>query len=70
MRIVFLEVALHPAVWSGGGLVKRRKTRVSAWEFAWVPGPVGLWRHGSVVDLVLKLVVLMLVSGRILSDSW
>ena len=30
------------------GLVKTRKTRVSAWEFAWVPGPVGLWRHGSV----------------------
>ena len=28
--------------------VKRRKTRVSAWECAWVPGPVGLWRHGSV----------------------
>ena len=41
-------VALHPIVWSSGGLVKRRKTRVSAWEYAWVPGPVGLWRHGSV----------------------
>ena len=41
-------VALHPTVWSSGGLVKRRKTRVSAWDFAWVPGPVGLWRHGSV----------------------
>ena len=41
-------VALHPTVWSGGGLVKRRKTRVSAWDFASVPGPVGLWRHGSV----------------------
>ena len=41
-------VALHPTVWSSGGLVKRRGTRVSAWEFAWVPGPIGLWRHGSV----------------------
>ena len=40
-------VALHPSVWSSGGLVKRRKVCVSAWEFAWVPGPVGLWRHGS-----------------------
>ena len=50
-------VALHPTVWSSGGLVRRRKTRVSAaWEFAWggrkkrkrrkkkLPGPVGLWR--------------------------
>ena len=34
-------VALHLVV------VKRRKVRVSAWEYAWVPGPVGLWRHGS-----------------------
>ena len=42
------RVALHPTVWSSGGLVKRRKVRVSAWEYAWVPGPVGLWRHGSV----------------------
>ena len=41
-------VALHSTVWSSGGLVKKRKNRVSAWEFAWVPGPVGLWRHGSV----------------------
>ena len=41
-------VALHPTVVPSGGLVKRRKARVSAWEFAWVPGPVGLWRHGSV----------------------
>ena len=41
-------VALHPAVWSSGGLIKRRRVRVSAWEYAWVPGPVGLWRHGSV----------------------
>ena len=41
-------VALHPTVWSSGGPVKVRKVRVSAWEFAWVPGPVGLWRHGSV----------------------
>ena len=41
-------VALHPIVWSSGGLVKRCKIRVSAWEFAWVPGPIGLWRHGSV----------------------
>ena len=29
-------VALHPTVWSSGGLAKRRKVRVSAWEFAWV----------------------------------
>ena len=41
-------VALHPTVWSSGGLIKRRKVRVSAWEYVWVPGPVGLWRHGSV----------------------
>ena len=41
-------VALHPTLWSSGGLVKRRKTRVSAWEFARVPGLVGLSRHGSV----------------------
>ena len=41
-------VALHPTVWSNGGPAKKRKVRVSAWEFAWVPGPVGLWRHGSV----------------------
>ena len=40
-------VALHPTVWSSGGPVKRRKVRVSAWEYVWVPGPVGLWRHGS-----------------------
>ena len=40
-------VALHLTVWSSGGLVKRRKVRLSAWEYAWVPGPVGLWRHGS-----------------------
>ena len=38
---------MHPTVWSLGGLAKRRKVRVSAWEYAWVPGPVGLWRHGS-----------------------
>ena len=41
-------VALHPAVWSSGGLAKKRRVRASAWEFAWVPGPVGLWRHGSI----------------------
>ena len=41
-------VALHPTVWSSGGLIKRRKVRVSAWEYAWVPGPVGLRRHGSI----------------------
>ena len=41
-------VALHPTVWSSGGPAKVRRVRVSAWEFAWVPGPVGLWRHGSV----------------------
>ena len=41
-------VALHPTVWSNGGLANKRKVRVSAWEFAWVPSPVGLWRHGSV----------------------
>ena len=40
-------VALHPTVWSSGGLAKKRKVRVSAWEFAWVPGPVGLWRRLS-----------------------
>ena len=39
-------VALHPTVWSSGGF--GQETEVSAWEFAWVPGPVGLWRHGSI----------------------
>ena len=53
---------------SGGGVAERRKvrvSRVSAWEFAWVPGPAGLWRHGCPhwVGLVLRLVVLMLVFG-------
>ena len=38
---------MHPTVWFSGGLAKRRKVRVSALEFAWVPGRVGLWRHGS-----------------------
>ena len=41
-------VALHPTVWPSGGPTKKRKVHVSAWEFAWVPGPVGLWRHGSI----------------------
>ena len=41
-------VALHPTVWSGGGLVKRRRVRVSALEYARVSGPIGLWRQGSV----------------------
>ena len=41
-------VALHPVVWSEGGLPKRRKVRVSAWDHAWVPGPLGLWGHGSI----------------------
>ena len=40
-------VALHPTVWSEGGLAKRRGVCVSAWEFAWVPGSPGLWRSGS-----------------------
>ena len=40
-------VALHPTVWSSGSLAEKRKVRASAWEFAWVPGPIGLWRHGS-----------------------
>ena len=39
-------VALHPTVWSSGDLAKKRRVRASAWEFAWVPGPLGLWRHG------------------------
>ena len=41
-------VALHRTVWSKGGLAQRRRVRVSAWEFAWVPGPPGLWRHGFI----------------------
>ena len=48
-------VALHPTVWSSGGLAKKRKVRVSAWEFAWVPGPVGLWRHGSISWLCIEV---------------
>ena len=55
MRMGAPGVALHPAVWSSVGLVERRKTRVSAWEFAWVPGPVGLWRHGSVGWLCIEV---------------
>ena len=63
-------VALHPTVWSSGGLIKRRKVRVSAWEYAWVPGPAGLWRHGLSFGLALRSVMLMLVFGRILLGSW
>ena len=40
--------ALHPTVWSTGGPVKTRRVRVSAWEFASVLGPAGLWRHGFI----------------------
>ena len=46
-RFLFL-LLLHPAIWSEGGLAKRRRVRVSAWEYAWVPGPLGLWRDGSI----------------------
>ena len=35
--------ALHPTVWSEGGLPKRRKVFQSAWEYAWVLGPLGRW---------------------------
>ena len=41
-------IALHPIVWSGGGLIKRHKVRVSAWEYAWDLGLAGLRRHGSI----------------------
>ena len=41
-------IAFHPTVWSEGDFPKRRKVVTSAWEYAWVPGPLGLWRHGSV----------------------
>ena len=63
-------VALHLTVWSGGGLIKRRKTRVSAWDFASVSLPLLVF-GGMVllVGLVLRFVMLMLVSGRILLVS-
>ena len=62
-------VALHPTVWSSGGQVKRRKVRASTWEYAWIPVPVGLWRHGS-FSWPRSEVMLMLVFGRILLGSW
>ena len=40
-------IALHPTVWSEGRLPKRRKVVLFAWEYAWVPGPLGRRRHGS-----------------------
>ena len=43
--------ALHPTVWSEGTLAKRRKVVQAVWEYAWVAGPPGLWRHGSVCSL-------------------
>ena len=63
-------VALHPTVWFSGGLVKRRRVRVSAWDLL---GFLVLLVFGDKVPwvgLVLRLVVLMLVIGRILLGSW
>ena len=57
-------LSLHPTVWSSGGLVKKRRVRVSAWEFAWVPGPVGLWRHGFISWPSIE------VCGDTLLGSW
>ena len=48
-------VALHPSVWSGGGLVKRRKVRVSAWEYAWVPVLLASGGMALLVGLVLRV---------------
>ena len=34
--------------WSAGGTPKRRKVFQAVREFAWVPGPPGLWDAGSI----------------------
>ena len=63
-------VPLHPTVWSGGGLVKRRRL-VSLLGSS--PGslvPLVLGGMVLLVGLVLRFAMLMLVSGRILLDSW
>ena len=48
--------AFHPTVWSERGLAKRRKVVQAIWEYAWVPGPPGLWRHGSVGLLCAEVI--------------
>ena len=60
-------VALHPTVGSSGGPAKKRKIPVSAWEFAWVPGPGGM---PPLVGLALRLEMVMLVFGRTLLAFW
>ena len=39
--------SLHPKCWSAGGTPKRRKVLQAVRNFAWVPGPPGLWESGS-----------------------
>ena len=41
-------MALHPTVWSERGAPKRRWVLQAVRDFAWVPGPLGLWDAGSV----------------------
>ena len=45
-------VALRSTVWSEVGLALRRRVRVSAWEYAWVPGPLVLLVFGGTVSSV------------------
>ena len=52
-------VALQPTVWSSGGPAKKRKVRVSAWEFARVLLVFG--GTGPLVGLALRSVRMMLV---------
>ena len=40
--------APHPIVWDRGRQPKRKRVLQAVKEFAWVPGPPDLWRHGSV----------------------
>ena len=40
--------APHPTVWDLGRQPQRRRVLQAVREFAWILGPVGLWKHGSV----------------------
>lgn len=47
--------APHPIVWDRGVKPERRRVLQAVTEFAWVPGPPDLWRHGSVGSLCLSV---------------
>ena len=52
-------VALHPTVWSSGGLIERRKVRVSAWGYAWFRVPlqdpsIDIWRSCGFLGAMLR----------------